>query len=368
MKKKLAIIGASYLQLPLIQKAREKGLETHVFAWKANDPGEEEADFFYPVSIVEKEEIEQKCREIGIDGICSIASDLAMDTVNYVADRLHLPANSLECTRLSTNKHEMRKAFEKAGCASCKSVEITADTLDLLDDFNWPLIIKPADRSGSRGIALVHTREEAAKAIEQAAKESFHGQVLAENFIAGEEFSIECISQNGKHTFLQATRKQTTGAPHFIETGHTEPAGLSDEILEKVRQEVFKGLDALKITTGASHSEIKVDEKGNLGLIEIGGRMGGDCIGSHLVYYSTGMDFTGMVIDCALGNPLDFEVKRKPARAESHFILTDRDNEKYLKLLKEHPERIAETVDWHPEKIGQTTDSSNRAGCYITVD
>ena len=111
-----------------------------------------------------------------------------------------------------------------------------------------------------------------------------------------------------------------------------------------------------------------MDEAGNLGLIEIGGRMGGDCIGSHLVYYSTGMDFTGMVIDCALGNPLDFEVKRQPVKAESHFILTDEDSRKYLKLLKEHPERIAETGDWHPEKIGETTDSSNRAGCYITIE
>ncbi|MCF0245658.1 MAG: ATP-grasp domain-containing protein [Ileibacterium sp.] len=368
MKKKLAIIGASYLQLPLILKAKEKGLETHVFAWKANDPGEYEADFFYPVSIVEKEEIEQMCREIGIDGICSIASDLAMETVNYVADRLNLPANSLECTKLSTNKHEMRQAFEKAGCSSCKSVEITTGQLDLLDDFQWPLIIKPADRSGSRGIALVFSKEEAAKAIEHASAESFGHQVLAENFIQGEEFSIECISQNGKHVFLQATRKMTTGAPHFIETGHVEPSGLDDELLARIKEEVFKGLDALQITTGASHSEIKVDESGNIGLIEIGGRMGGDCIGSHLVPCSTGLDFTEMVIDCALGNPLNFEMKSEPVTAQSHFILSEEDNQEFLKLQKKHPERILEVVDYHPEKIGSTTDSSNRAGCYITIE
>ena len=82
--KKLAIIGASYLQEPLIQKAKSMGLETHVFAWAAGDVGEKSADHFYPISIVEKEQILKTCQEIDVDGICSIASDLAMLTVNYV--------------------------------------------------------------------------------------------------------------------------------------------------------------------------------------------------------------------------------------------------------------------------------------------
>ena len=80
--KKLAIIGASYLQEPLIQKAKSMGIETHVFAWAANDVGEKSADYFYPISIVEKDEILHKCREIGIDGVCSIASDLAAIKLN----------------------------------------------------------------------------------------------------------------------------------------------------------------------------------------------------------------------------------------------------------------------------------------------
>ena len=89
-KQKLAIIGASYLQLPLIQSAKRRGIETHVFAWQSGDVGEKEADFFYPISTVEKEQILDECRRIGIDGICSIASDLAMITVNYVAEQMGL--------------------------------------------------------------------------------------------------------------------------------------------------------------------------------------------------------------------------------------------------------------------------------------
>ena len=143
--KKLAIIGASYLQLPLIEKAKSMGIETHVFAWAANDVGETAADHFYPISIVEKEQILGKCRQIGIDGICSIASDLAMLAVNYVAEQMGLTGNSMECTLRSTNKHLMRQAFERYGDPSPKSLLVeSADDLQNVP-LHYPVIVKPTD-------------------------------------------------------------------------------------------------------------------------------------------------------------------------------------------------------------------------------
>ena len=128
MNKKIAIIGASYLQLPLIEKAKELGSETHVFAWAANDVGEKVEDYFYPISIIEKEQIEKVCEEVGVCGICSIASDLAAVTVNYVAEKMGLVGNGMECALISTNKHLMRLAFEKAGDPSPKSVLVDENT------------------------------------------------------------------------------------------------------------------------------------------------------------------------------------------------------------------------------------------------
>ena len=126
--KRLAIIGASYLQVPLINKAKELGYETHVFAWKADDDGEKIADVFYPISIVEKERILLICQEIGIVGICSIASDLATVTVNYVAEKMGLFGNSIESTELSTNKYLMRKRFEECGDPTPKSIVVNEAT------------------------------------------------------------------------------------------------------------------------------------------------------------------------------------------------------------------------------------------------
>ena len=338
--KKLAIIGASYLQEPLIEKAKSMGIETHVFAWAAGDVGEKSADYFYPISIVEKDEILKRCREIGIDGICTIASDLAVITVNYVANNMGLTANSIACTEKSTNKHLMRAAFEKNGDPSPKSILVSSiDDLEGIE-LNYPIIVKPIDRSGSRGITKLQDSSGLVEAIEDAKAQGFEKEALVEEFATGQEYSIECVSWKGKHHFLAMTHKFTTGAPHFIETGHMEPAPISQEQLEQVKKVVFHALDSLEITYGASHTELKIAKDGTIALIEIGGRMGGDFIGSNLVQLSTGIDFVKAVIDISLGEEPDLELGDHAA-AGVRFVFDQKDVDILEKLKKEHPEYIS---------------------------
>lgn len=365
MNKNLAIIGASYLQLPLIRKAKEMGYTTHVFAWAADDVGEKEADVFYPISIVEKEEILSKCRQIGICGICSIASDLAAITVSYVANALHLTCNSIHSTSISTNKHLMRLAFEKHGDPSPRSILINSVNELASINVTYPVIVKPTDRSGSRGIYKVLCRDELKPAVESAIEQSIEKKALIEEYAEGKEYSVEYLSYRGQHTFLAVTEKYTTGAPHFIETGHREPAPVDDVTVKRIKEIVEHALDSLEITNGASHSEIKIDDAGNIKIIEIGARMGGDCIGSDLVRYSTGYDFVKMVIQVACGEKPVFSKTCDPIAVESIFIFTEQDLAEYEELMAKKPDDILQVVDMHPEKIGHTTDSSNRAGCYI---
>ena len=365
MCRNLAIIGASYLQLPLIKKAREMGYTTHVFAWAAGDVGESEADYFYPISIVEKEKILHKCRQIGICGICSIASDLAMVTVNYVAEQLELPCNSTKATAKSTNKHLMRKAFEENGDPSPQSILVDESTdLDALM-LSYPVIVKPTDRSGSRGIFKLQDASGLRDAVQMAMEQGFEKKALVEEFAEGQEYSVEFVSFNGKHFFLAMTKKFTTGAPHFIETGHLEPAPVDCDTLERVKSVVAHALDSLELKNGASHSELKIADDGTIRLIEIGGRMGGDCIGSDLVRYSTGYDYVKMVIDVACGNAPDFTKVCEPHPVAIKFIFTQEDLSEFEELRSKRPEKLLQIVDLHPENIGSITDSSNRAGCYI---
>lgn len=364
-KRNIAIIGASYHQLPLIERAKKMGYTTHVFAWADDDVGEKAADYFYPISIIDKEDILEKCREIGIDGICSIASDLAVVTVNYVANRLGLTGNSPESTEKSTNKHMMRLAFEQNGDPSPKSILINDDSDIASLDISYPAIVKPTDRSGSRGIYKVYNAEEAEDAYKGALEQSLEKKVLLEEFAEGDEYSVEYISYRGNHHFLAVTKKYTTGAPRFIETGHLEPAPISEELTKRIKKIVEHALDTLEIKNGASHSEIKIDDKGNIKIIEIGGRMGGDCIGSDLVMYSTGYDFVRMVIQIACGEEPDFTPVYEPFPVESVFIFNQDDLDRFNYIRENEPERIIRVVDMDLDLMGNTTNSSNRAGCYV---
>jgi len=365
MFQNLAIIGASYLQLPLIEKAKEMGYTTHVFAWAADDVGEAAADYFHPISIVEKEAILEKCREIGICGICSIGSDLAMITVNFVADQLGLTGNSLDATAKSTNKHLMRLAFEENGDPSPKSFLVDKNTDLTKLQLSYPIIVKPTDRSGSRGIYKLTDASGLEDAVRKAMEQGFEKKALVEEFAEGQEYSVEFISCQGEHHFLALTYKYTTGAPHFIETGHLEPAPVSEETLERVKAVVSHALDSLELKNGASHSEVKIEEDGTIRIIEIGGRMGGDCIGSDLVRYSTGWDFVKMVIDVACGKKPDFTQVLTPHSVAVKFIFTPEDLVEFESMRKNTPERLLRVVYLHPENIGKITDSSNRAGCYL---
>lgn len=299
--KKIIIIGANNFQLPLVVKAKEMGLETHVFAWEDGAIGKEVADFFYPISIVDKEKILAEAKMIKPNAVLSIGSDLATITVNYLCNQLGLIGNSLECTGLTTHKYRMRQQLKKYDLP-CPLFTHSKDAAQIAElGLRFPLIVKPVDRSGSRGVTRVDNLDELSNAIERASHESFSGEVITEEFIEGKEYSIEMISWKGEHFYLQTTEKETTGPPFFVEKSQHQPALLSTEILEKVKKIIDKSLTALGVESGASHSEVIITQEGQIYITEIGARMGGDYIGSDLVQLSTGFDFVKAVIKVSLG-------------------------------------------------------------------
>ena len=232
-KQKLAVIGASYLQQPLVEKAKEMGLEVHCFAWEDGAVCKDIADHFYPISIIEKEEILSICQQVGINGICTIASDVAAPTVAYVAEKMGLVGNSYESAVRANNKYLMRESFSKADVPCPQYMVATPDTLntptvlDGLREFQYPIIIKPSDRSGSLGVSKICAPAEYYPAIDKAMEVSFRHEAMIEEFIEGREISVEFISYQGHHYPLQITDKVTTGAPHFVELEHHQPSSLS---------------------------------------------------------------------------------------------------------------------------------------------
>lgn len=366
--KKLVIIGANDFQNQLILKAKSLGYETHAFAWEDGAVGKYNADFFYPISIVEKEKILEICRTIKPNGICSIASDLATITVNYVAEKLNLPCNRTEYSLIQTNKFEMRKALSSSGIPCPKYIRTDKNfNKTAVEGFAFPIIVKPTDRSGSRCITKLDSLSGIEQAVSAACEASFEKKAIVEEFLDGDEYSMETITQNGVHHYLATTKKFTTGAPHFIETGHIEPSDLDNKTIEKAKTVVFNALDALHVENSAGHTEFKVDLNGNINIIEIGSRMGGDCIGSDLVPLSTGHDFVKMVIDVAVGNKLEFS-RGKQSSAEIKFLFTEADIKEMNAFVERFPQRIFRVSEIEYQNLGKTEDSSTRLGYYIICE
>lgn len=365
-KKNIVIIGANEFQNPLILKAKALGYTTHVFAWQSGDIGERTADYFYPVSIVEKERILEICRKIRPAGVASIGSDLASITVNYVAEQLGLICNGMDSALVSTNKHLMRLAFEQAGLPSCKSRLVSSAEEAMSLTLNFPFIVKPTDRSGSRGIFKVTEPSQLGRAVELARAHSFEKKALVEEFAEGREYSIEYLSWQGEHHFLACTEKFTTGAPLFVETGHLQPPlHMDDKTLAEIKALVPRVLDCLGVRFGASHTELKVDGKGGIKLIECGARMGGDCIGSDLVYISQGVDYVKTVADVACGIAPSLEAEHAPGIAFIRFIFSQRDLDDLDYIREHHPQALYHVSDILPFDGREICDSSTRYGFYI---
>ena len=366
--KRIAIIGATEFQLPLIIKAKQSGYETFVYAWECGDVGEAAADVFVPISVIEKEKIYEHCLANNIDTAVSIGSDITILTVNYLLRKFNKPCNSELCDETATNKYKMRKALAGSGipCPEFRCFDKIPDRSEL-EGMCFPLIIKPTDRSGSRGIYKVNDYEELKEAIPLSIHNSFEQKIIVEEFIDGPEYSCECISFNGEHKALTLTKKHTTGSPNYIETGHDEPSDVKEEYLDKIYSQIYCALDALNIQFGASHAELKINGD-SANIIEIGPRMGGDCIGSTLVPLSTGFDFMKMVIDIAEGKQPDFTVGEHFDKAHIRFIMEADDIRKMNEIKNDNRFQL---IEYHLENndiAAAVTNSTDRHGYYIYVE
>ncbi|MBQ1875043.1 MAG: ATP-grasp domain-containing protein [Paludibacteraceae bacterium] len=375
--KTLAIIGASYLQRPLVDKARELGLRTICFSWADGAVCKDVCDVFYPISITEKEQILDICRREHIDGVCTIASDVAAPTVAYIAEQMGLRGNSYEAAVRANNKYQMRRAFKKAGVPcplfTCVTEDVSrqpsavsqtiAEKLKK-EGFRMPLIVKPSDRSGSLGVQKVVDWFQLDAAIARAQEVSFRGEAMVEEYIEGREISVEFISYMATHYPLQITDKVTTEAPYFVELAHHQPADLTPEQYDEIYAITANALDALGIMNGASHAEYKITKDGRIAVMEIGGRMGGDFIGSDLVWLSTGYDFLRGVIDVALDQFRPPIKAREQMYAGVYFLTADTQRVKYyIDHADEYPEIVmAEQTD---EELRHVQYSAQRSGYVI---
>lgn len=306
--KRLLVLAAGLLQIPIIQKAKEMGYYVIAADGDPKAPGLVYADKPIVANIVDEEVMLKVAHEEQIDGVIHPCSEVSMNVMGRINDEMHLSGISRETAIRATNKHAMRKAFEEAGAPSPKSW-LTNSEEDAWQRFNnncnTNAILKPSRNSGSRGIAKIEkgiSEEEFNNLYNRAFIESRDHSVLIEEFVEGPEFSVEIIVWHGQVNVLTVTDKKTTEAPYFVELGHNQPSVYPTEIVEAIKRAAIQGVWALGLEDCAAHAELKVKD-GKPYLMEIGARLGGDFISTQLTHLSTGIDMVAAAINVALGIP-----------------------------------------------------------------
>ena len=265
--KKLAIIGAAAGQLPLCLKAKQMGIETYCFAWPQGAVCKDFVDYFIPVSISEMDDIVQYCQKYNIDGVVSNASETTAIVASYVADKLGKVCTSYESLKNIQNKAYVREKTNNIPGLS--KVRYNLGKFDyIFSTFPRPYVLKPVFGSAKKGINYIDNSVEKLDLPEELNDATF----MAETYIPGKEYSVESISYKGEHHVIQVTEKISTGAPHFVELGHHQPAIIPLALREKIELLICKILSELNFTNGATHIEIKISETGDIYLIEVNPR------------------------------------------------------------------------------------------------
>ena len=328
-KKRILILGAGLMQGPAIRAAKELDCEVIAVDGNPNAVCAKEADKFFPIDLKDIPaliDLAKNLKEKGLHGVFTAATDFSV-SVAAIAESCSLPGHSLEAARRASDKVLMRECFEKHGVPSPKFTHIFKNEIDealqILKQkaIPFPITVKPADNMGARGCRLVYSQDELRPALEDAVNFSRSGKAIAEEFIEGEEFSLEALVINGEIFLNALADRHIFFPPYFVEMGHTIPSIKSKEECDELIRVFFLGIKALGLTNGAAKGDIflrKADPQKNgkrtACVGEIAARLSGGYMSGWTVPYSSGFDVTKAAVKIALGEPVDELPKDGAAR------------------------------------------------------
>lgn len=314
--KRLMILGAGDEQVPLINKARELGLTTIVVDSQRERPGASLGDKFLQIDILDEAACIAAARNSAIDGITTSVLSQGIRTIGAVAEALNLPGLRRESALAVTNKIELRKKLAAARVSSLPFAVATsaAQAYQYAVAMGLPLIFKPPDGSGSRGVRVVERLEQVDSAFQEAmaAVRSDACSVLIEQFIRGSNYGSEGIITDGRPHFLTIRAMLLTPLPYRQELGYVFPIQQTPDFESRLAAHIERVARALGLDRVPFHADFIYDGS-TFVLLEIGARMPGYGLSYSFVPHATGLDFYTIVIQIALGETILIpELKRNP--------------------------------------------------------
>lgn len=319
--KRLLMLGGAISQLSAIKKAREMGYYIIMCDAAMEPPGKNYADEYYQICITEKKAILALAKSLHIDGIISYATDAGVLTAAYVAEQLDLPSHPYQSVEIITNKELFRK-FQKTHnfhIPKAKAYSSYKQARNDFPSFNTPVMIKPIDSSGSKGVSKITSIEELEEKVDIALSFSETGRFIMEEYIEnyGPHMGGDGFSVDGRFVFESFSNEyfSTNCANPFVSIIATWPSIVPEHIQQKVHQEIQRLLDLLNMKTGAYNFDIRMDEQENVYVIEMAARNGGDW-NPDIIHCATGVDLIEYAIKAALGEDCS---SLKPAKSTGYW-------------------------------------------------
>lgn len=371
-KKAVLIFGVGPLQESIIKRAKKMGLYTVGIDPCADATCKDCVDAF---EVVPGQDYEGHCAVVekyGIDAIVTAATDKPLVMMARIAEKYGFPFYSVETAKWSTDKFQMKERFELGGVPHAQGRLISR--AEEADGLVFPVIVKPRDNSGSRGVKLCRSKEELEASMNEALEVSKLDTVLVEEFIEGPEYSIESLHytancQQPTAKVIQFTEKKTTEFPYNVELGHIQPANISEESQQKIREIISKIGKALNFVNCPSHTELKINDRG-IFVIETSPRLGGDYITSTLTPLSTEVNLEDELLKISLGETINPQPKVVQYSGVRFFAFQEGSMIKHVpneEFVKGWPHVVDFSFNLQKgEKVHQITSSLNRYG-HITL-
>jgi biotin carboxylase len=294
------------MQEPAVRVARRKGWRVILADGNPNAPAREMADMFECIDLKDRDGLLAFARSTrestGLDGVFTAGTDFS-SSVAWVVENLGLPGISYETAMKATDKCLMREAFAASGVPSpryCSWSGRGDPRASLAPEMAFPLVVKPVDNMGARGVKRVEDAAELAEACQAALPLSRSSRVIIEEFMDGPEFSLDAIVHNGKVTVCGVADRWICFPPSFVEMGHTIPTNVEEKTVAALEEVFCAGIRAIGIDNGAAKGDIKLTAKGPM-VGEIAARLSGGYMSGWTFPLSSGIEVTEAALNIAVG-------------------------------------------------------------------
>lgn len=348
--KKLMLLGGSRYLLPVIEEAHKLGLHVITCDYLPDNIAHKYSDEYVNVSILDKEVVLQVAKEKGISGIMAFATDPGVTTAAYVAEKMGLPScGPYESVCILQNKAKFRQFLSDNGftvpmAKGYTSVEQAMKDVEL---FHWPIIVKPVDSAGSKGVTRVDKVQDLESSIEYAFRFSHSNGFIIEDFIEqkGCSSDTDSFSVDGELKFVSfsAQRFDKNAINPYTPAAYSWPSTFSQESENELKNEIQRLLKLLNMRTSIYNIETREGKDGNAYIMEVSPRGGGNRL-SEMLRYATGVDLIKSAVLAAVGEPI-IGLEQKPYNGYWAEVILHSEKRGIFKELKIRENIPAERVE-----------------------